>query len=332
MRGCQKAFSPIAITRRFGVTWTRGKENAFRSGGAHRWSSPGALGAAPARPAARAHGSRPLRFRDERDSALVPSRDHRGDHRHRRDPGRGQRCAVVAGARGSAARAELPEPHPLHPQLHDRRARHRRRPAQRPRRSPAEPVDRLSHAGELLHRADQGRARCRERRAHAAAGHPPAAVGDHGDGRGDLDDRDRCATVPSRVRARRSDRHRHPLRNAQSVEGAQRGLPTRGRDALGSRRRDGLTDSRHPRSRPRADRRHAREQRCRRRAPRGPAPRHAERARRVDLVGRDAVAGGRMPRPGRDLLAHRHPPHHSRRGRAALHVLHAAHRWAHRSC
>ena len=117
-----------------------------------------------------------LAFALERDPAVVPAGRDGRDHRHRGRPRRGVGRARLAGRRRRAAAAELSEPHPLHAQLHDRGARHRRRPPQRPRGAPAEPLDRLPHAGQRIPRAEQGRPRRRERRAHAAAGDPPAAL------------------------------------------------------------------------------------------------------------------------------------------------------------
>ena len=59
-------------------------------------------------------------------------------------------------------------------------------------------------------------------------------------------------------------------------------------------------------------------------APGGTSPRHAERPRRLHLVGRHAAAGRRMPRPRRRLLPDRHRADHPGRGRAALELLRAA--------
>ena len=98
-----------------------------------------------------------LRVRAQGDPAVVPAGGDGSDHRHRRRRRRGVGRARLARDRRGASGAELSQPHPLHAQLHDSRARHRRRPPQRPRRSPPEPVDRVPHPRQRLAGAEQGR-------------------------------------------------------------------------------------------------------------------------------------------------------------------------------
>ena len=113
---------------------------------------------------------------------------------------------VLGGAGVRRARPELSDARAVDEALHGRGAPQRRRPAQRARRAPADPLDRVPHAGVGVDRAEQGRPRRREHRADAAAGDPRRARADHGHHRCDRRHRDHDAVLPAGLRA--DDPHR----------------------------------------------------------------------------------------------------------------------------
>ena len=236
------------------------------------------------------------------------------------DGGPAERAVAVGRGRGGRAAAELPEPHPVHASfmsvVRDIGA-DLRNGAHRPA---AEPVDRLPHARERVDRADQGGARRRERRAHAPAGHAPAAVGDDGD------DSARSSmtaiavpqflpvyalTVPIAMLLR----VRHARRSRERNETFRREVEA----LLRPRRRDGVAHADHPRARPRGDRRG-------RASPYGAEgvrsaglpPRHAQRPGRLVSLGQPCSCSASLCLVLAAWVSHhRHSPDHARRGRAA---------------
>ena len=292
----------------------------------HRRHPPGPVRRPAARRPPPAGADRRRVLHHEGHPALAHAGDHRQGHRRRRRRRPDQRAVAVGGHRGRRAAAELPQPRAVDQALHGRGPADRRRPAQRPDRPAAEPVDRLPLAGERVDRADQGGPRRRERRGDAPADRPPAAVRDHGDARRDRHDRAGRPRVPARLRADHPARRPAAVRAGAPVARAQRVVPPRGRALLRPRRRDGHAHADHPRARPGGHRRGARRRRRRGCAVRRLPARRAQRPVRVAELGQPAAARRPVPRARRLGVDHRVPHDHRRPGGAAQLVLRAHHR------